>query len=109
MGTKLFVGGLSYNTTEDSLRAAFEQAGTITSVKILTYPDTGRSRGFGFVEMADEAGAQKAVEMYDGKEFEGRTIKVNEARPLEDRPRRTFNRGGAGSGGNRRFERRDSF
>lgn len=93
MGTKLYVGGLSYSTTEDSLRAAFEQAGAVTSVKIITFKDTGRSRGFGFVEMTDEATSSAAIEMWNGKELEGRKITVNEARPLEERPpRRSFQR-----------------
>ncbi|MBI5754649.1 RNA-binding protein [Candidatus Peregrinibacteria bacterium] len=92
MGTRLYVGGLSYNTTEDSLRAAFAEAGEVTSVKIISDRVTGRSRGFGFVEMADAAGATKAIEMWNGTELEGRKLTVNEARPLEERPRRSFSR-----------------
>lgn len=88
MSKQLYVGGLPYSSTEDSVRAAFEQAGAVSSVKIMTDKFTGRSRGFGFVEMADEAGAAAAIEMWDDKEFEGRRLKVNEARPLEDRPPR---------------------
>lgn len=92
MGTRLYIGGLSYNTTEDSLRAAFAEAGEVTSVKIISDRVTGRSRGFGFVEMADESGASKAIEMWNGNELEGRKLTVNEARPLEERPRRSFSR-----------------
>lgn len=96
MSTKLYVGGLPYSSTEDTLLNHFSQAGTVTSANIIMDKMTGRSRGFGFVEMADEAGAQKAIEMFDGKDFEGRTLSVNEARPKEDRPRRSFgnDRGG---------------
>ncbi len=92
MSKQLYVGGLPYSSTEDSVRAAFEQAGAVSSVKIMTDKFTGRSRGFGFVEMADEAGAAAAIEMWDDKEFEGRRLKVNEARPLEDRPPRRDDR-----------------
>ncbi|HRH23021.1 MAG TPA: RNA-binding protein [Candidatus Magasanikbacteria bacterium] len=92
MSKQLYVGGLPYSSTEDSVRAAFEQAGAVSSVKIMTDKFTGRSRGFGFVEMADEAGAAAAIEMWDDKEFEGRRLKVNEARPLEDRPPRRNDR-----------------
>ncbi len=92
MSKQLYVGGLPYSSTEDSVRAAFEQAGAVSSVKIMTDKFTGRSRGFGFVEMADDAAAAAAIEMWDGKEFEGRRLKVNEARPLEDRPPRRNDR-----------------
>ncbi len=100
MATKLYVGGLSYSSTEDSLKNHFSQAGSVASASIIMDKMTGRSRGFGFVEMADEQGAQSAVQMFDGKEFEGRTLTVNEARPKEDRPPRSggFNRGGRGGG-----------
>lgn len=99
MAKKLYVGQLSYNTTEDTLRSTFAQAGTVTSASILMDKMTGRSRGFGFVEMANDDEAQKAVEMFNGKELDGRNLVVNEARPLEDRPRRDFNRGERGGGG----------
>jgi len=92
MSKQLYVGGLPYSSTEDAVRSAFEQAGAVSSVKLMTDKFTGRSRGFGFVEMADEAGAASAIEMWDGKEFEGRRLKVNEARPLEDRPPRRNDR-----------------
>jgi len=96
--TKLYVGGIPYRTTEDEMRTAFEEAGQVASVSIIMDRMTGRSRGFGFVEMADEAGAQAAIDRWDGKEFDGRTLSVSLARPKEDRPR--GDRGGFG-GGNR--------
>ena len=98
--TKLYVGGIPYRTTEDEMRAAFEKAGAVTSASIISDRMTGRSRGFGFVEMADEAGAQAAIDMWNAKEFDGRTLSVSFARPQGDRPPRDNNRGG-GFGGNR--------
>lgn len=98
MATKLYVGGVSYGTTEDSLRDAFAQAGNVVSAKIIIDKMTGRSRGFAFVEMATEEDAQKAIELWNGKELDGRTLTVNEARPLEERPRT-----GGFRGGNRDF------
>ena len=95
MGKKLYVGGLSYSTTEEALQAAFAQAGTVESAKIITDRMSGRSKGFGFVEMATPEEAQAAIDLWNGKEFEGRTLTVNEARPLEERPPR---RGGFGGG-----------
>ena len=92
MAKKLYVGNLSYSTTNDSLKAAFEKAGSVVSASVLMDKMTGRSRGFGFVAMED-ADAEKAIAMFDGKELDGRNVKVNEARPMEDRPRRTFDRG----------------
>jgi len=100
MGTKLYVGGLPYSTTEDALRAAFEKAGGVAEVKIITDRMSGRSKGFGFVTMASEDEAQAAVDMWHDQEFEGRKLAVNEARPLEDRPpRRDFGGGGNRGGG----------
>lgn len=105
MGTnKLYVGGIPYRTTEDELRAAFEEAGAVTSTSIISDRMTGRSRGFGFVEMADEAAAQAAVDRWDGKEMDGRMLSVSFARPQGDRPAgdrppRDNNRGGGGYGG----------
>ncbi|MBP6868751.1 MAG: RNA-binding protein [Candidatus Pacebacteria bacterium] len=97
---KLYVGGIPYRTTEDEMRTAFEEAGTVTSVSIISDRMTGRSRGFGFVEMADEAQAQAAVDRWDGKEFDGRTLSVSFARPQGDRPpRREGGGGGYGNGG----------
>jgi RNA recognition motif-containing protein len=95
MATKLYVGGLAYSTSEDAVRDYFSAAGTVSSVAIIIDKMTGRSKGFGFVEMSSDAEAQKAIETFDGKEFEGRTLTVNEARPMEARPpKRDFNGGG---------------
>ncbi|NTW13683.1 MAG: RNA-binding protein [Candidatus Moranbacteria bacterium] len=87
MAKKLYIGNLSYGTTEESLRSAFSQAGSVVSVAVIMDKMTGRSRGFGFVEMED-ADSDKAIDMWNGKELDGRELVVNEARPLEDRPRR---------------------
>jgi RNA recognition motif-containing protein len=84
---KLYVGGLSFNTTEGTLREAFAQAGTIESLTIITDKVSGRSKGFGFVEMSSDEEAQKAIELLNGKEMDGRKLAVNEARPRESRPR----------------------
>jgi RNA recognition motif-containing protein len=101
MATKLYVGGVSYGTTEDALRESFAQAGNVVSAKIIIDKMTGRSRGFAFVEMNSEEDAQKAITLWNGKELDGRTLTVNEARPLEERaPRsgggRDFNGGNQG-------------
>lgn len=85
---KLFVGNLSWGTTEEALEEAFSEAGEVTSVAIITDRDSGRSKGFGFVEMASAEAAQKAVEMLNGKDMDGRALTVNIARPKEERPRR---------------------
>ncbi len=82
----IFVGNLSYNTTEESLREAFEAHGTVKSAKVISDRETGRSRGFGFVEMPDDNQARAAIEALDGKPLDGRPIKVNEARPREGGP-----------------------
>ena len=81
MARKLFVGGLPYRTTGDELKDAFSKAGEVATASIVTDRETGRSRGFGFVEMADDSGAASAIEMWNGKEFDGRTLTVSEARP----------------------------
>jgi cold-inducible RNA-binding protein len=86
MATKLFVGKLSYNTTDAALLTLFEQFGKVASAQVAKDRDTQQSKGFGFVEMVEAEDAQKAINMLDGKEFEGRMIVVNEARPREDRP-----------------------
>ena len=101
MAKKLYVGGLSYSTTEDTLRDAFAQAGNVASAVIILDRMSGRSKGFGFVEMATDEEAQSAIDTWNGKDLDGRTITVNEARPMEARPpRREFNdRGGRGGGG----------
>ena len=80
MGKRLYVGNLSYDTTEDSLREAFSEGGSVTDLHILIDRETGRSRGFGFVEMSTEPEAQAAIEAWDGRELDGRRLKVNEAR-----------------------------
>ena len=99
MATKLFVGKLSFNTTDETLQALFVQYGPVASANVATDRETRQSRGFGFVEMENEADAQKAIVELDGKEFEGRQILVNIARPREDRPQ---NSGGFGGGFQRR-------
>ncbi len=90
MSKRLYVGGLSYQTTDDVLRDAFAQAGTISSASVVTDKMTGRSRGFGFVEMENDGDAEKAIELWNGKELDGRRVTVNEARPMGDRPPRRF-------------------
>ena len=92
MAQKLYVGGLPYSTTDTELQEAFGQAGQVTSASIVIDRMTGRSRGFGFVEMASEADAEAAINMWNGKELGGRMLTVNVARPKEDRPpRREWN------------------
>ncbi|MDP4020987.1 MAG: RNA-binding protein, partial [Candidatus Adlerbacteria bacterium] len=81
MARKLFVGGLPYRTTNDELRDAFAKAGEVASASIVTDRETGRSRGFGFVEMANDGDADSAIQMWNGKEFDGRTLTVSDARP----------------------------
>ncbi len=81
MARKLFVGGLPYRTTGDELRDAFAKAGEVSTASIVTDRETGRSRGFGFVEMVDDAGADGAIAMWNGKEFAGRMLTVSDARP----------------------------
>ena len=87
MAKKLFVGGLSYETTEATLKEAFAQAGTVESANVITDKMSGRSKGFGFVEMSSDEEAQKAIETLNGKEIDGKNVTVNEARPMESRPR----------------------
>ena len=111
MGKKLYVGSLSYDTTDESLKEAFSRAGNVVSASVITDKMSGRSRGFGFVEMETDEEAQKAVETLNGQEVDGRKVTVNEARPMTDRPPRPagggFNRGGGGGfnrgGGGRGF------
>ncbi|NND84653.1 MAG: RNA-binding protein [Acidimicrobiia bacterium] len=81
MSTNLFVGNLSFSTTNDTLRSAFEPFGEVTSANVITDRDTGRSRGFGFVEMSSADAAKNAIEELDGAELDGRRVNVNEARP----------------------------
>jgi RNA recognition motif-containing protein len=97
MGSKLYVGNLSYDTTEDSLRDAFSADGKqVERVSIITDRDTGRPKGFAFVEMGSEADAQAAISAWDGRELDGRALRVNEA---QERPPRKFGGGGGGGGG----------
>lgn len=101
MATKLYVGGLPYSVTDDQLKNHFSQAGTVTSAAVVVDRMTGRSRGFGFVEMSTDAEAQSAISMFHGKDFNGRNLTVNEAKPMAPRAPRSGNGGGfrRGSGG----------
>lgn len=113
MAAKLFVGSLSYNATDQTLSDAFAQAGTVVSAKVIIDRMTGRSKGFGFVEMSSDEEAKKAMEMWNGKELDGRTLIVNEARPMEPRTGGGggYQGGGGGRGGysgGRRDDRRDN-
>lgn len=105
MATNLFVGGISYNATDDDLSQHFAQAGTVESAKIIVDRESNRSKGFGFVEMSSDDEAKKAVDTLNGTELAGRAISVSEARPREERPRRDFDGGGdrGGNGGGRRY------
>jgi RNA recognition motif-containing protein len=105
----LFIGSLAYATTDDTLKAFFEQIGEVESARVITDRDSGRSKGFGFVEYKNEADNQKAVDSLDGKELDGRAISVGLARPKEDRPKRDFggnDRGGNGGGNGGAFRQR---
>jgi RNA recognition motif-containing protein len=97
MEVKLYVGNLSYNTTEDQLRELFAQAGTVASVALIKDRDTGYSKGFAFVEMSSQAEAAKAIQMFNGHSMDGRDLKVNAARPREE----SGNRFGGGNRDNR--------
>ena len=99
MATKLYVGNLSFRTSGDELRDLFSQAGTVESASVIEDRETGRSRGFGFVEMATAEDAAKAIEMFNGKELGGRNLTVNEAKPKTDRGGGGGGRGGYGGGG----------
>ena len=101
----IFVGNLSFNTNEDELRQMFESYGQVDRVSILTDRDTGRSRGFGFVEMASDEDGEKAISALNGSQFGGRTINVNEARPKSDRGGGGGGFGGGGGGGRGRGDR----
>src|SRR3989344_2840697 len=97
-GNKLYVGGIPYRSTEDDMKKAFSEAGTVVSASIISDRMTGRSRGFGFVEMASEAEAQAAIDRWDGKEMDGRTLSVSFARPQGERPPRRESGFGGGGG-----------
>jgi cold-inducible RNA-binding protein len=102
MAKKLYVGGLSYDSNDSALKELFSEAGTVESAVIIMDRATGRSKGFGFVEMTSDEEATKAIELFNGKDFGGRNITVNEARPQEERPRQ------GGFGGGRRDDNRGS-
>ena len=95
MGRKLYVGNLPFSATEQELIDTFSQCGTVETAKLITDRDTGRSKGFGFVEMSNDNEAQEAITKFDGQDYGGRPMKVNEAKPMEPR------RGGGGGGGGR--------
>ena len=102
MGNKLYVGNLPYSFRDEDLQQAFSAHGSVTSAKVMMERDTGRSKGFGFVEMGSDAEAQAAISGMNGQQFGGRGLVVNEARPMEPRPPRTgggFGGGGGGYGG----------
>ena len=99
MGNKLYVGNLPYSFRDEDLQQAFSQHGSVTSAKVMMERDTGRSKGFGFVEMGDDAQAQTAIEAMNGQQFGGRGLVVNEARPMEPRPPRSGGGGFGGGGG----------
>jgi RNA recognition motif-containing protein len=96
MGSKLYVGNLSYNTTSSDLEQLFSQHGTVQSAEVISERETGRSKGFGFVQMGSDDEAQAAIAALNGQQHDGRALTVNEAKPREDRPR-----GGGGGGGGR--------
>ncbi len=97
MAKKLYVGNLSYDTTQEQIKALFAQVGEVTEVNLITDRDTGRPKGFGFVEMATEQGAQDAIKRFNGTTVDNRPLTVNEARPREERSGGSF--GGGGGGG----------
>jgi RNA recognition motif-containing protein len=110
MGTKLFVGNLSFNTTEGQILELFKAVGNVSSCELILDKFTSKSRGFAFVEMGSQEEATKAIAELNGKELDGRALTVNEARPREERPRGDFGGGrggGGGGGGGRREFRRD--
>jgi RNA recognition motif-containing protein len=99
MGSKLYVGNLSYNVNSSDLEQLFSQHGTVQSAEVIADRDTGRSKGFGFVQMANDDEAQAAIAALNGQQHDGRALTVNEARPREDRPRSGGGGGGGGYGG----------
>ena len=94
MGTKLYVGNLSFNTTDTEIKNLFQQAGTVVSCDVILDKFTSKSRGFGFVEMSSQEEAAKAIADFNGKDLDGRALTVNEAKPREERPRGSFGGGG---------------
>ncbi len=103
MTMNIYVGNLSYQTTDEELQALFEEFGEVASVKLISDRDTGRSKGFGFVEMPDQDQAMNAIESLNGREHQGRALRVNEAKPRTDKPR-----GGGGGGGGQFRGRRNN-
>jgi RNA recognition motif-containing protein len=101
MATKLYVGGLAYAVNDDQLKEFFASCGTVVSSQVIVDRDSNQSKGFGFVELSSEDEAQQAIKELNGKELEGRSIMVNEARPREERPRGSFN---GSSNNNRRSQ-----
>jgi cold-inducible RNA-binding protein len=99
MSTKLYVGNLAFQTSSDDLHQLFSQAGTVESATVVEDRETGRSRGFGFVEMSSKEEGAAAIQQFNGQEFNGRNLTVNEARPREDRGNRGGGRGGYGNRG----------
>ena len=99
MGSKLYVGNLSYNTTSSDLEQLFAQHGSVSSAEVIQDRDTGRSKGFGFVQMGSDDEAQAAIAALNGQQHDGRALTVNEAKPREDRPRGGGGGGGGGRGG----------
>ena len=99
----IFVGNLSFSSNEEDVRALFEQYGAVDRVSIVTDRDTGRSRGFAFVEMPNDDEATRAIGSTNGADLKGRAINVNEARPKDERPRREGGGGGGGGGGRNRY------
>jgi len=105
MSMKLYVGNLAFQTSSNELQELFAQAGTVESANVVEDRDTGRSRGFGFVEMSSKEEGQAAITQFNGREINGRALTVNEARPREDRGNRNGGRGGFGGGGGNRTTR----
>ncbi|MEA2018891.1 MAG: RNA-binding protein [Campylobacterota bacterium] len=87
---QIYVGNMNYRTTEEDINGLFSQYGEVESVKLISDRETGRAKGFGFVTMSDDAAAKEAIEALNEKEFEGRTLRINEAKPREERPRREY-------------------
>lgn len=99
MGRKLYVGNLPYSTNDASLRSKFEEVGTVDSSKVITDRETGRSKGFGFIEMSTEEEAEEAISRFHGSEVDGRPMTVSEAKPMTPNDRGGSSRGGFGGGG----------
>lgn len=103
MSMKLYVGNLSFNTTEEDLQRLFSEVGSVESASMVTDRDTGRSRGFGFVEMSSKSEGEAAIAKFNGSELDGRSLTVNEAKPRENRGGGGGGRGGFGGGGRSRY------